>query len=267
MRLVARVLPLLLAGACIGNIQAPLEVDPGSSFSVTFSVDDSCEGGFCSRDGATVTDIAVCVEEGSENWTILSSTFTASGGSGASAGGSGAPVAYGPHGLSCHGTTLSSGDWTTGTVTLEIQVPADSAPGEHNPSLFVAYPDGGNEESASFEILVTGDETSTCTGACVYHVGGDDRTDADCDAWLDGDDNCADDGNTDQADADLDGQGDVCDALPNDDGQPECAGACVYQIGNESLIDTDCDGWLDTDDNCDTTANVGQAPSTACDVG
>jgi MYXO-CTERM domain-containing protein len=60
-------------------------------------------------------------------------------------------------------------------------------------------------------------------------------TDADDDGTADDEDNCPDDANEDQADNDLDGEGDVCD--PDDDN----------------------DGVDDTDDNCPLTENADQA--------
>lgn len=68
-------------------------------------------------------------------------------------------------------------------------------------------------------------------------------TDSDGDGVADGQDNCPNNANTDQADNDNDGIGNVCDATP--DGDP--------------IADQDSDGIADNVDNCPAVANSDQA--------
>jgi thrombospondin type 3 repeat protein len=69
-------------------------------------------------------------------------------------------------------------------------------------------------------------------------------SDTDGDGVPDATDNCPSTANTDQADADADGQGDACDPTPNGP-------------------DTDNDGVPDATDNCPSTANTDQADADA----
>lgn len=71
--------------------------------------------------------------------------------------------------------------------------------------------------------------------------------DSDADGIPDVRDNCPAMANEDQADADNDGQGDVCDSFNNDD--------------------TDGDGFDNVDDNCPNTANSDQADSDGDGIG
>ena len=101
-------------------------------------------------------------------------------------------------------------------------------------------------------------------------------TDGDC--ILDGDDNCSDIANTDQADADEDGLGDICDICPMDpDNDADEDGVCGNEdncpnASNPSQTDTDGDGVGDAcdpddddddisdgDDNCPLHENTDQA--------
>ncbi len=67
--------------------------------------------------------------------------------------------------------------------------------------------------------------------------------DGDGDGVADGEDNCREESNADQADADGDGAGDVCDEL----------------VGDDNAGDTDGDGVADDVDNCPNAANADQA--------
>jgi hypothetical protein len=75
------------------------------------------------------------------------------------------------------------------------------------------------------------------TGECVLDPC---QNDADCDGYLNENDNCPNDANTDQADADQDGFGDVCDNCPN--------------VQNPDQTDGDGDGFGDP---CDTDLGTG----------
>lgn len=98
-------------------------------------------------------------------------------------------------------------------------------------------------------------------------------------------DNCPSHSNSDQADDDLDGLGNVCDGCPNDpandiDDDGHCGDVDNCPLaGNASQADSDgdgigdaCDdsdgdGVLDTEDNCPAVANANQADSDGDGVG
>lgn len=97
--------------------------------------------------------------------------------------------------------------------------------------------------------------------------------DADADLVPDGSDNCPSVSNPDQADADFDGVGDLCEGLDNDgdgiaDGVDNCPTvsnadqADADQDGVGDLcedLDSDEDGVVDGEDNCRSVANADQA--------
>ena len=94
--------------------------------------------------------------------------------------------------------------------------------------------------------------------------------DADGDGFADGDDNCPDIANPDQADLDADGQGDACDADRDGDGVLDASDNCaeianadqadndVDELGDVCDPDDDNDGVTDDGDNCPFTANADQ---------
>lgn len=108
------------------------------------------------------------------------------------------------------------------TVSLTVPVRVANNPGEHSIAVFAyALKDTAHRhEFAQVQVL-------------------ENRPDADGDGINDDTDNCPQIANTDQADRDNDGIGDVCD--PQDD------------------TDTDGDGIRDDADNCPLTANADQA--------
>ncbi len=103
-----------------------------------------------------------------------------------------------------------------------------------------------NEANIQFAIVFQSDFSVNQEGVIIDDFiveGFQDDDDDDNDGILDVDDNCPIIANADQADNDLDGEGDVCDA------------------------DDDNDGIVDTEDNCPFTANADQADGDGDGIG
>ncbi len=77
-------------------------------------------------------------------------------------------------------------------------------------------------------------------------------------------DNCVTVSNADQADADSDGQGDVCDPDADGDG---VADSLVDSLAEYLALDTDGDSVKDFLDNCPTVSNADQADADSDDKG
>jgi len=116
-------------------------------------------------------------------------------------------------------------------------------------------PDSANPDQADADGDGAGDACDVCTN--------DPNDDADNDGICEGsgylppktgeNDNCPDTANTDQANADGDGWGDVCDNCPN--------------TANTDQADADSDTVGDVCDNCPNTANTDQADADSDTVG
>lgn len=107
-----------------------------------------------------------------------------------------------------------------------------------------------------------------CLGCVIYSpIQPFDPLDNDCDGVSDGDDNCDNVRNPDQANADGDAQGNACDADNDNDGVPDTEDNCPATpnpdqgdvdgdgSGNACDGDSDNDGWPDGSDKCPWTAS------------
>ncbi|WP_037470243.1 extracellular catalytic domain type 1 short-chain-length polyhydroxyalkanoate depolymerase [Shewanella waksmanii] len=106
------------------------------------------------------------------------------------------------------------------------------------------YPSGNDQ----CQWVADGD--SSCAGPLQACSAGQPVTDSDGDGINDDIDNCVDIANSDQADNDADGIGNLCDSTP--DG---------------GLVDSDNDGIADVNDNCPAIANSDQADNDADGIG
>jgi hypothetical protein len=97
--------------------------------------------------------------------------------------------------------------------------------------------------------------------------------DGDSDGVSDSGDNCRDHANANQADADRDGQGDVCDADDDNDGVPDGSDLCAgtpsgTTVAGDGCADPDTDGVsTQAGDNCPGTANPDQADNDRDNIG
>ena len=116
----------------------------------------------------------------------------------------------------------------------------------------------------------TGGEESGTGGSSSSGTTGVVPPDVDADGLPDGEDNCPDVANPDQADADKDGKGDLCDDDTDGDGVPNDDDNCPLVenadqadldkdgVGDACDDDIDADGILKPDDNCPLVPNPDQ---------
>jgi cysteine-rich repeat protein len=90
--------------------------------------------------------------------------------------------------------------------------------------------------------------------------------DADDDGVPDDEDNCPGTENADQADADGDGVGDICEGDRDSDSVGDEVDNCP-EVANSNQTDTDSDALGDACDNCPTAANVDQVDGDADGIG
>jgi hypothetical protein len=87
--------------------------------------------------------------------------------------------------------------------------------------------------------------------------------DTDGDTVPDSIDNCPDTPNADQADADGDGAGDLCDSDADDDGEPNATDNC-WLTANPAQLDSDNDGVGDACDDCPDTLPGATVDESGC---
>tara|TARA_R110000796_G_scaffold11552_11_gene39139 strand:+ start:11585 stop:15175 length:3591 start_codon:yes stop_codon:yes gene_type:complete len=138
--------------------------------------------------------------------------------------------------------TFTSANWNT-PQTITVTGVDDEMDRDDTATIIVAIDDASSDDA--FDELM--DQS--------VHISlVDDDNDTDNDGILDNSDNCPSIPNTDQADNDSDGDGDVCDTDDDNDGTPDTEDAFPLD-GNEDT-DTDRDGTgdnADTDDDNDGT--------------
>jgi hypothetical protein len=135
--------------------------------------------------------------------------------------------------------TLSGGSLSyTGSVFFDTQVWGGAT--------FV-----GVQDPAGFDALVIDVEDNLNNAFCMDDFYFEAELDSDGDGIADGEDNCPDDANADQADSDFDGAGDVCDPDDDDDGVLDKDDNCVF-FYNPDQSDFDGDG---EGDECDGDAD------------
>lgn len=132
---------------------------------------------------------------------------------------------------------------------------------------------GGDDDNSNPGDTDAGDSDTTTVdgGGTDAGVGEDVFVDSDSDGVADGEDNCPEVENADQADMDEDGEGDLCDSDRDGDGADNDADNCPDDpnadqadadqdgAGDACDPDFDNDGVADEDDNCPEIENADQA--------
>jgi hypothetical protein len=120
----------------------------------------------------------------------------------------------------------------------------------------------GVKDPAGFDAVVINVEDNVNNAFCMDDFYFEAELDSDGDGIADGEDNCPDDANADQADSDFDGLGDVCDPDDDDDGVLDEDDNCAFFYnpdqsdfdgdgeGDECDGDSDGDGVGNDDDLC-----------------
>lgn len=104
-------------------------------------------------------------------------------------------------------------------------------------------------------------------GLAIDNVMAEVARDADGDARVGRFDNCPDAPNPDQADADFDGEGDVCDAFPDGgNALDQCLDELASVLGDPRLTDMDDDGVDDAADRCPGTGATSEVDASGCSV-
>jgi len=165
---------------------------------------------------------------------------------------------YAPAGTSADFVLSVSGQAAGVAINFDVTVPltivASAAATQGQVGTGIPAPDPGGVDSDNdgisdaLEVAFGSDpQVSTSTPS--------EPNDADFDGIADSNDNCPAVANADQADADNDGAGDVCDSTPNGDDDADGFDNNIDNcpaIPNANQTDTDADG---TGDACDSTPN------------